>query len=65
MYFPLFPLCGSPVGIENLYCSAMEVDTNIHMDAMAFGMGMCCLVRTYNCMQYSILRAIRNLLSPI
>ena len=51
MYFPLFPLCGSPVGIENLYCSAMEVDTNIHMDAMAFGMGMCCLVRTYNCMQ--------------
>lgn len=22
----------------------LEVDTNIHMDAMAFGMGMCCLV---------------------
>jgi glutamate--cysteine ligase catalytic subunit len=22
----------------------VEVDTNIHMDCMAFGMGMCCLV---------------------
>ena len=27
-----------------MHCSPMEVDTDIHMDAMAFGMGMCCLV---------------------
>ena len=27
-----------------IHCSPMEVDTDIHMDAMAFGMGMCCLV---------------------
>lgn len=26
------------------YVDLMEPDTNIHMDAMGFGMGMCCLV---------------------
>lgn len=32
---------------HSLHYSPMESDTNIHMDAMAFGMGMCCLVRYY------------------
>jgi hypothetical protein len=32
----------------------LEPDTNIHMDAMGFGMGMCCLVRTnFSCPQNS------------
>ena len=26
------------------YVDLIEPDTNIHMDAMGFGMGMCCLV---------------------
>jgi glutamate--cysteine ligase catalytic subunit len=33
-----------PVDLPEGY--KLEPDTNIHMDAMGFGMGMCCLVRT-------------------
>lgn len=56
----LFPLCCFVLALNTctvMYCSAMEVDTDIHMDAMAFGMGMCCLVGTNAQMQSIFLGA--------
>lgn len=33
--------------VYDLGVSQIEVDTDIHMDCMAFGMGMCCLQVTF------------------
>ena len=41
---PLFHDLNTPEFIRETTTPVLESDTEIHMDAMAFGMGMCCLV---------------------